>query len=259
MYFIHDIINFIVSCSVVELVIRRSHKNSAFNGLTHHKTTQNKYKFACVAVLGAFLKRLTNCSSRILPSGQKSAEAYLIVPVLEALNWVLEPMTDTQHHNYHTKEHPTTNLSTIPNQVAALPLPYLGVVGILQALHTAQHTTTIWHLLLFLIFASPCSLLWSAIDLFLSLRRVFILILVRSVSTRWALQLINQLDKAFGRTKTKKTNNMVKMRQLISCSLVCDVEFGRNRQLSRDHLLLMILNACLLHMRVVSLMVDIIF
>ena len=34
----NDIINFIVSCSVVELFICRHHKNSAFNGLTLHKT-----------------------------------------------------------------------------------------------------------------------------------------------------------------------------------------------------------------------------
>ena len=39
----NGIFNFIVSCSVVELFFRRSHKNPAFNGLALHKTTNSAF------------------------------------------------------------------------------------------------------------------------------------------------------------------------------------------------------------------------
>ena len=68
MQLILSVMNFTVS---VELFLCRNHKNPFLNALTLY--IQNnfafvKYKRACVVVLGAFLKWLAFCLSRIFAS-----------------------------------------------------------------------------------------------------------------------------------------------------------------------------------------------
>ena len=62
----NGIFNFIVSCSVVELFIHRSHKNPAFNGLALHKTTNSAFDnntYMCMIYM--YFKHAHNISTNV--------------------------------------------------------------------------------------------------------------------------------------------------------------------------------------------------